>query len=171
MVSPCSHSPSLVTSWHHFTPIPLDAAFHTLVHSSAVPFNSISLHSSSHFQSRSLLHLHYPVKSTMHSYTPLSLHHHQLPIPISFISAPSHPMQHHSTLLSIKSTPQGSLPFFPLLPPPSIPITPPNSSHTQTTPIPFPSHSRDQLATKRPLIIPRFSISFPLSQIHLTHLY
>ena len=171
MVSPCSHSPTLVTSWHHFTPIPLDAASHTLLHSSAVPFNSISLHSSSHSQSRSLIHLHYPIKSTMHLHTPFSLHQHLLSLLFSRISAPSHPMQHHHTLLFNKFTPQCSFPCPPLFPPPFIPITPPTSSHTQTTPIPFPSHSRDQLATKRPLIIPRFSISFPLSQIHLTHLY
>ena len=152
MVSPCSHSPSLVTSWHHFTPIPLDAAFHTLVHSSAVPFNSISLHSSSHFQSRSLLHLHYPVKSTMHSYTPLSLHHHQLPIPISFISAPSHPMQHHHTLLSIKFTLNAHFPSHPfsLLPPSLHPLPPhhtlkPPQSHSH--PIPATNSPRNALSS------------------------
>lgn len=42
------------------------------------PFSSISLHSSSHSQSRSLIHLHYPIKSTMHLHTPFSLHQHQL---------------------------------------------------------------------------------------------
>ena len=171
MVSPCSHSPSLVTSWHHFTPIPLNAASYTPIHSSALLIHSISLHSSSHSQSHSLIHLHYPIKSIMHAYTPLSLHQHQLSLIFSRISAHSHPMQHYSILLLSKYTPQCSFHSPPLISPPSIIITPPTSSHTQTTPIPFPSHSRDQLATKRPLIIPRFSISFPLSQIHLTHLY
>ena len=168
-VYPCF--PFHPTSWHHFTPIPPNAASHTLVYSSALPFSTISLHSSSHSQSRSLIHLHYPIKSIMHAYTSLSLHQHQLSLIFSRISAHSHPMQHHHTLLFVKYTPQCSFPFPPLLSPPSIPIALPTSSHTQTTPITLPSHSRDQLATKRPLIIPRFSISFPLSQIHLTHLY
>ena len=171
MVSPYSRFLFHSISCHPFTPIPFGAVLHTLSRSSAPPFNRIPLHSSSHSQSRSLLHLHYPIKSTMHSYTPLSHHQHQLLLLFSLISTSSHPMQHHHTLLFNKYTPQCSFHSPPLFPPPSIPITLLTSSHTQTIPIPFPSHSRDQLATKRPLIIPRFSISFPLSQIHLTHLY